>query len=240
MWKVGQLAERTGLTVRTLHHYDALGLLSPSQRTESGYRLYDAADVARLQRVIALRQLGLSLDEVGRCLNDPEYTLPRVLRLRAEKLRAAIEGQRRLCARLESLANRLDAAEDVSAEEWLETIGAMTMIEKYYTPEQLETLAKRGEEVGEARIREVEQEWPKLIAEVRAEMEKGTDPSDPRVQALARRWMGLVREFTGGDPGITKSLGNMYRNESAMREKTGLDAGIFEYVNRATAAGRGD
>ena len=56
--KVGDLARRTGLTVRTLHHYDEIGLLKPSLHTESGHRLYTGRDVARLQQVLSLRQLG--------------------------------------------------------------------------------------------------------------------------------------------------------------------------------------
>ena len=69
--KVGELARRTGLTVRTLHHYDEIGLLRPSQHMVSGHRLYTAADVARLQRVLSLRQLGFGLEEVRQCLDQP-------------------------------------------------------------------------------------------------------------------------------------------------------------------------
>ena len=69
--KVGELAKRTGLTVRTLHHYDAIGLLKPSLHTEAGYRLYTANDIARLQQVLSLRQLGFSLDEVRAAWTGP-------------------------------------------------------------------------------------------------------------------------------------------------------------------------
>jgi len=69
--KVGELARRTGLTVRALHHYDEIGLLRPSLRTEAGHRLYSEGDVARLQRVLSLRQLGFSLEEVRDCLDRP-------------------------------------------------------------------------------------------------------------------------------------------------------------------------
>jgi DNA-binding transcriptional MerR regulator len=61
-WKVGQLARLTKLTVRTLHHYDRLGLLRPSARTSSGHRLYDEGDVDRLYRIVALRELNLPLE----------------------------------------------------------------------------------------------------------------------------------------------------------------------------------
>jgi DNA-binding transcriptional MerR regulator len=65
--KVGELSKRTGLTIRTLHHYDEIGLLKPSLHGEAGYRLYTAADVVRLQQVLSLRQLGFSLEEVRDC-----------------------------------------------------------------------------------------------------------------------------------------------------------------------------
>ncbi|HEV2129667.1 MAG TPA: TipAS antibiotic-recognition domain-containing protein, partial [Longimicrobiaceae bacterium] len=76
--------------------------------------------------------------------------------------------------------------------------------------EQLQELDERRRAIGEERIREVEAEWPLLIAGVRAEMEKGTDPSSERVQELARRWMALVQEFTGGDRQIDHSVNRLY------------------------------
>jgi DNA-binding transcriptional MerR regulator len=234
--KVGELARRTGLTVRTLHHYDELGLLSPAQRSGAGHRLYDEGDVARLQRIISLRQLGFGLDEIRACLEDPGFSAVRVLEMHIVRLRKQIEAERALCARLERLAQRLSASERVSADELIQTIGAMNMFEKYYTPEQLEELRQRGEKLGAERIREVESEWPELIAAVRAEMEAGTDPGDARVRALAARWQALVAEFTGNNPAIEESLRTMYRQEPSVRERMGIDPGIFEYVRKATAA----
>jgi hypothetical protein len=111
----------------------------------------------------------------------------------------------------------------------------MTMFEKYYTKEQSETLKKRHDELGEAHIHEVEAEWPRLIAAVRSEMQNGADPKDPRVQALAKRWNELVLEFTGGDPGITKSLSNFYQGEPQAAAQNGLDPAIFDYIRKAMA-----
>src|SRR5256714_12769862 len=102
--KVGELARRTGLTIRTLHHYDEIGLLKPSLRTESGHRLYGAGDVARLQQVVSLRQLGFSLEEVRDCLGRPGFAPLEVIRLHVAKLREQIELQRELCGRLEAVA----------------------------------------------------------------------------------------------------------------------------------------
>src|SRR5256885_13714858 len=89
--KVGELARRTGLTVRTLHHYDEIGLLRPSLHTGSGHRLYAAADVARLQQVVSLRQLGFSLEEIGACLTRPDFSPLKVIDLHLARLREQIE-----------------------------------------------------------------------------------------------------------------------------------------------------
>ncbi|MEU9096445.1 MerR family transcriptional regulator [Streptomyces sp. NPDC048361] len=77
-WKVDPLAEAAGLTVRTLHHWDTIGLLTPSRRTPAGHREYTEADVGRLYQVLALRGLGLGLDTIALCLDagvDPARVL---------------------------------------------------------------------------------------------------------------------------------------------------------------------
>ena len=99
--KVGELARRTGLTIRTLHHYDEIGLLRPSLHTEAGHRLYTADDVARLQQVVSLRQLGFSLEQVRDCLDRPGFSPVEVIRLHLARLREQIELQRQLGERLE-------------------------------------------------------------------------------------------------------------------------------------------
>ena len=91
--KVGELAKRTGLTVRTLHHYDEIELLKPSLHTESGHRLYTADDVARLQQVLSLRQLGFSVEEVRDCLDRPGFSALEMIGLRVARLRERIETQ---------------------------------------------------------------------------------------------------------------------------------------------------
>jgi MerR family transcriptional regulator, thiopeptide resistance regulator len=239
-WKVGELAKQTGLTVRTLQYYDDIGLLTPSYRTQSGHRLYVGGDIARLQQIVSLRELGFSLDEIRECCSSPDFSPRRVIQLHIERLKEQIETHRRLCSRLEAIAERLDSAEEISAEDLFQTIEVTRML-KYYTAEQQEELKRRAEAIGPERIRQVEQkEWPELIAEVRAEMEKGTDPASDRVQMLANRWMGLVREFTGGNPGIEKAAGQVWQQEQSLHGyETSSMREMMGYISKAIAARKG-
>jgi MerR family transcriptional regulator, thiopeptide resistance regulator len=240
-FKVGELAGRTGLSVRTLHHYDEIGLLSPSRRTEAGHRIYSAGDVVRLQQIRSLRSLGFGLEEIRELLEAPGLSVWRTLELHMAGLKDQIRARQEFLQRLEAVAQRLRSAEDVSAEELVDTamevIEMSERIEKYYTPEQLEYLEGRRREFGDERIRAFEEEWQTLIEAVKAEMEAGTDPSDVRVQGLARRWMELVEAFTGGDPGIARSLGQMWQQEENIH---GIDTAEMRemgaYISRAQAA----
>jgi DNA-binding transcriptional MerR regulator len=239
-WKVGELARRTGVSVRALHHYDEIGLLSPSHRSQAGYRLYTEADVARLQQIRSLQALGLSLEEIREFLQRPDVTPDRVLQLHIAHLKERIATQQGLCDRLERVAGHWRSDEKIPTEEFLQIIEVTNMVGKYYTPEQMEQMKQRAETLGQDHIHQVEAEWPELMAKVQAEMDKGTDPADERVQQLARRWKELVEEFTGGDPGIAKSLGRMWREETTVH---GMDTGnmrsLMGYVQKAWAAGKG-
>lgn len=242
--KVGELAERTGLTVRTLHHYDAIGLLRPSGRTESGYRLYTAADVSRLQQILSLRQLGFSLDEVRECLDGPRFSPLEIIELHVARLREQIESQRRICERLEALAVRLGAAGTVSADEFLATIKEMTVLEalqeKYFTPQQLERIKQGRQHAGHEQLERMQESWAELIAAIRAEMEKGTDPADAKVQALARRWQDLLNQSTAGDRQIEQAMKRLWEEQG---DKLAAQFGakydsrpVWGYITRAIAA----
>jgi DNA-binding transcriptional MerR regulator len=238
--KVGQLAKHSGLTVRTLHHYDAIGLLSPARRSPAGYRLYGQDDVARLTQILLLRRLNLSLEDIGEILARPESSLRETIRQQISHLHEKIAFHGQLVRRLEAVCQRLEQTERVSIDQLTQLMEMMTMFEKYYTPEQLEYLEKRKQELGEEKIHAAETEWPELIARMQEEMAKGTDPGSEEVQALARRWQELVEAFTGGDPGITASLRNMYGQEPGLRQQMGLDPSLMEYVGQANAAANGE
>jgi DNA-binding transcriptional MerR regulator len=234
---VGALAKRTGVSVRALHHYEAVGLLTPAARTEAGYRLYSDGDVARLHQIRSLRQLGFGLDQIGDLLDRRELSPLQVVEMHLTQLRRQIEGQQRLSVRLAGIAERLRATDDVSVDDLLTTIEEMTKLETHYTPEQLAELQERGRQLGEEGLRRAEADWQHLIDEVRTEMERGTDPTSERVRELAARWQALVRAFTGGNPDIDRSLQRMWQQETTIH---GFDTSemrkLGEYIARASGS----
>jgi DNA-binding transcriptional MerR regulator len=201
-------------------------------------------EVRRLQQIASLRHLGLSLEEIGTCLDRPDYSLDRVLELQVHRLRGEIVRQKRLVDLVENLRSRLDGREGVSLEDVTATIEGTLHHEKYYTPEQRETLARRAEELGTRRIQEGTEAWSRLVEAFRGAMSRGVDPTAEEVRALAMRARALVRDFTGGDVGIEASLRRMYREEGGTavinRHGGAMDPELWRYYGSALSALQGE
>jgi DNA-binding transcriptional MerR regulator len=232
-WKVGELAKRTGITVRALHHYDQIGLISPSRYSDTGHRLYSEADIAKLQQIMSLKDLGFALEEIKALIEKPGFKPDEVIRMQLDRLNKQIQIQEQLRSRLEDIYELLNAQLEVTAEQFIKLIEVMKMNNKYFTPEQLESLKKRGEQLGPEKIRAVENEWPVLLTKVRAELEKGTPPGSPEVMQLAKRWKELMDMFSGGDPEIIRA-GELFHAENPDNAlQFGLDAQLYKYISQA-------
>jgi MerR family transcriptional regulator, thiopeptide resistance regulator len=229
--KVGELARRSGVSVRTLHYYGEIGLLVPSQQTPTGHRLYAVGDVARLQQIVSLRQLGLTLAEIRDCLGRADWSPGETIERHLARVREQMALQRQLCDRLEGVASALRATGSASLDDLLYAIEVTKLLEKY-TPEQRALFEERERIVGQERIREVEAEWPILIAEVRAEMERGADPASDEVQGLVRRWQGLILEFTGGSQEIERLAAMSIDQIPAQDPAGGIDHEMVAYIQR--------
>jgi DNA-binding transcriptional MerR regulator len=231
VWKIGELARRTGLTVRTLHHYDEIGLLSPAQRSDGGHRVYDEADVQRLYRIVSLRSLGFPLDAIAQALDSQTFDAREAVDDHLRRLEVQIAQEQQLLDKLRMLRQRLDA------DDFLTTIEELTMRERYYSPEQLDQLEQRRQALGEDAIKDVEREWGEIFATLKQEMDKGTDPADPRLRPIGERSRELIEMFTGGDPGIQAGLKRMYDTEGPEKASRGMaDPAVFEYLAQVRAA----
>ena len=234
--KVGQLAKRTGVTVRALHHYEEMGLLSPVRRTEAGYRLYGYDEVQRLQHIVSLQQLGFSLKEIKGCLDEPAYSLERVISMHRALVEEDIRNRQQLLERLKALESHLRNQQQPSIDSLMQTLALTTMFEKYYTPEQLETLKARREAMGEEGMQQAHQGWTTLLDAFREAHASGADPGSETVQSLLQQMDEMIQAFTGGDPGIAQSLGNMYEKEGAQAASKGMmDPELSAFIAAARA-----
>ncbi|MEZ5226622.1 MAG: MerR family transcriptional regulator [Acidimicrobiales bacterium] len=124
-YRIGEIASAAGVTVRTLHHYDEIGLLTASSRTEAGHRIYTDDDLAALYRIAMLRRLGLSLDEVKAALNDPEWDLASTLQTHLAATEARLAAGARLRSHLSVLLSQLDHP-DHTGHRFIEVLHDMT------------------------------------------------------------------------------------------------------------------
>ncbi len=125
--RIGELASATGLTVRTLHYYEEIGLLVASGRSDAGHRLYADADVERLYRICLLRRLGLPLGEIGRALDDPAWSLRASMTTQLADLDRRVEAENRLRSRVAALVG--GAADGPLTEDLLGVLEEMTMLD---------------------------------------------------------------------------------------------------------------
>lgn len=197
-WKIGELAKLTGLTVRTLHHYDQIGLLSSSQYSDTGHRLYTKEDITQLQQIISLKQLGFSLAEIKEFMENPNFNPVEVIKMQLESVKERVRLQEQLRSQLEGIYELLKIQQEVNIEQLIQLIEVINLlnVEKYVTQEEIEELRNRVDQKFTLEERkQMENEWSKLMDQVRAEMKKNTPPDHPTVTQLAKRWKELTNQF---------------------------------------------
>jgi DNA-binding transcriptional MerR regulator len=224
-YSVGQLATLTGLTVRALHHYDAIGLLKPSHRSDAGYRLYTRADIVCLYRIQALRRLGLPLSDIAQALTG-DGALPDVIARQIDELDAAIEHASAVRARLVRLQEVVAAGDVPASADWLAALELVTQYDRYCSASELrKLLAHRHADADE---------WPRLVAALRAAMAQGLSPASADAQALGERWRRMLMSQVGGDISLAIKLKLAYNDEPELQDRaraqSGLDAAVLSFL----------
>jgi len=233
MIRVGELARRAGLTVRALHHYDSLGLLKPSARAESGYRLYSAADVARLHQIQALRRFGMGLADVAAVLPQQNAqpnalqadTLADIIGQQIAALDRQLAHAATLRGQLAQLQQQLGSGEQPDLAEWLSALERMAAYEQYFSKEELAALPLAG---GTA-----QREWTALVASVRELMAQGAAADSEPAQTLARQWMSMLERDTAANPDFARRLNAMMAGQPSARRHSGVTPEMKQYVTQA-------
>lgn len=128
--KVGEFARETGVSVRTLHHYEELGLLIPFRDEENGYHFYTAEDLGRLQMIRSLQQLGFDLKQIQDALKDQKENLLSILPRHLAQLREKIKVESELCNKLERMLEALKGRKEVTASDFLLTLKLTNMTDQ--------------------------------------------------------------------------------------------------------------
>jgi MerR family transcriptional regulator, thiopeptide resistance regulator len=148
-WKVGDLAQLTGLTVRTLRFYDQIGLFSPSAYSDSGHRLYTEADLSRLQQILSLKGLGLSLDEVKSVVKGEHFSALDIVSWQIARLKENIRIEQNLLSELVHVSNLMQWKQPVTVEEFTKLLSIMKKSHEKYVKDRGMTWERRLDLLGD-------------------------------------------------------------------------------------------
>jgi DNA-binding transcriptional MerR regulator len=247
-YRVKAFAELTKVTIRTLHHYDHIGLLRPSRRTESGYRLYTDRDLVRLQQIVTLKFMGFSLENIKEVLARPQFAVKKALRIQVAAVREEIERLRKAARALEQVADVLEKENRI---DWKKLIRSMEVIQmseetkkewtkKFFSEADMKEFEEIGKKFTPEMMQDYQNRWTKLIAEVQKNLD--ADPASAVAQDLARRWSELLDQGYRGHEGLLPKIGQA--NQEAMRTgqhpatptgKPPFDQKVWEFIQKADA-----
>jgi DNA-binding transcriptional MerR regulator len=239
-YRTGEFACKAEVSERTLRYYDKVGLLSPSRYTEAGYRLYTDDDLLDLQQILALKFLGLSLEEIKVCLQTGPQQLQEIL---AQQKAMMCEKRNQLDTIIQAIekAEKLLETDQCTLESIVDVIQVIHMgqntdwRDKYLTPEQRKAMEElsNASYSDEARQKlkalhpkawteedqkRVDEQYAFLASELTRLVAEGADPASPDAQKAAKLQEDLVFAFTKGDPDIENSMKNYWKNLNALPE----------------------
>ncbi|PVY69132.1 MerR family transcriptional regulator [Cupriavidus alkaliphilus] len=224
--KVGELAKRAGLTVRTLHHYDRLGLLKPSVRSESGYRLYGQNDLHRLQQILSLRQLDIPLEEIRQVLDAGTLTTASLLAAQLTRVDAEISRQMQLRGELLRIQEALALDGEPSEAACLRTLEAISVYRRYLGDEAraLPLLGSGGK---------LAASWQLRIDTMRALFEQNQPAHGARARTAARHWFAQVEKDTRSRAAMFVRLDHLFAEQGPALPHTGVTPALGEYILQA-------
>jgi DNA-binding transcriptional MerR regulator len=244
-YTVGQVAALAHVSVRTLHHYDYLGLLRPSARSAAGYRLYSDEDLGRLREIRFYRELDFPLDEIAKLLADPGTGTDQRLREQHRLLRRRIDRSRALLAALENEMEARDMGLSLTPEEQFEVFGTDRFAEYQDEAQQRWGDSDAWQESARRTARYTKQDWIEIkaqadatIAALAEAMRSGASPASERAMDLAEAHREhLTRWFYACGYGMHRALAELYVSDPRFAATYDeVEAGFAQYVHDAILA----
>ncbi|WP_324650934.1 MerR family transcriptional regulator [Georgenia sp. H159] len=241
---VGQVARQFGVTVRTLHHYDEIGLLRPSERTSAGYRLYTEADVTRLQNVVVYRRLGLPLDAIADLLTDGTALVDHLRRQRATVM-SRLDEMHHLVTAIDRALEREMNGVNLSKAEQRELFGdgfsdeyAEEARERWGDTAAWQQSRARTSRYTKADWEQIKEESDAVNAAFVAAMDAGLPATSPQAMDAAERARLQIHErFYDLTPEFHRHLGDMYVTDPRFTATyEDIRPGLARYVRDAIHA----
>ncbi|MFI5721033.1 MerR family transcriptional regulator [Nocardia sp. NPDC051750] len=242
---VGQVSARLGVTVRALHHWDEIGLACPSLRTAAGYRLYTAADLERLHRIIAYRELGLGLDRIRDILDNSTADVPGALRAQRAQVAERIDRLQQLGAGLDRMIDAHERGLLLTVEEQAAIFGpgwnpdwTTRARERYGDTTQWQQYAERAAARGPAEwqaITDAVADFERTLGEA---MDAGIAPGSPEADRLVERHRELFASYFPLTRQMQVCLGRMFETDPGFAAHyDGIRAGLAAWFRRIIDAG---
>lgn len=238
-YTVSQLANLAGISVRTLHHYDHIDLLKPSERTDAGYRLYTEDELFRLQQIMFFKELDVPLGEIKAVLDNPDFDPINALESHRRLLARQAERLNGLLKTIDKTLHRLKENDMSVTDEDLYEGFTAEQIERYereaqemYDPQMVREANKRVRKMSKGQWQSVKEEGDVVTQAIAELMER--NPEDEAVQALIARHHAWIENFYDCSAEVYSGLGQLYTQHDEFRafyEK--VRPGLAEFMQAA-------
>lgn len=246
VYKVKEVSDIVGISVRTLHHYDQIGLLKPESVSPAGYRLYTAHDLEKLQQILFFKELGFSLEDTGKIINSPGFDRRRALETHKELLMKKRERLDEIIRSVEKTIQSIEGGLDMDKKEMFKAFD-MSEIEKHQEKYAEETKQRYGhtdayKESQQKTSKYTKEDWAAVMARGNAIYQKIADrmdrgPADPEVQEAVAEWRQHITDsFYNCTLEIFRGLGDLYVSDERFtanidKIKPGLAAFLREAMH---------
>lgn len=235
--KIKDVAKLTGITVRTLHYYDEIGLLAPSEITDAGYRLYDDSCLERLSQIMFFKELDFSLSDIKQILSSPSFDRKKALLNQKDLL---LKKKERLDGLIELVDRRLSGGNNMSFKEFdssaydnARTEYAEEAKEKYGHTESFKEFKKKSKDYSNNDWNNINEGYEAIFSQIADTMDCGADSE--KTQSLIKKWQDFITEhlYKCTDE-ILSGLGQMYIGDERFKENIDkIKPGLAQYIAKA-------
>lgn len=241
---VGAVAALVGVSVRTLHHWDQIGLVRPTGRTFADYRVYSSADITRIQRVLVYREAGFPLAEVGRLLDDPDLDEAAHLRRQRELLVERIAHLQEMVSAVDTMMEAVSMKSKLTPAEKAEIFGKdwqpgyeTEAEERWGDSPQWAQSQQRAAALSKEDWQQVKAEGDALDSDLAQALRDGVEPGSAEANALAERHRASIEQFYDCTYSMQVCLGKMYLGDPRFTQRyEDIQPGLAQWLYDAIAA----